>query len=414
MPSQPTIDLSTLPAPTVLLETSFDSIFAAMLADLVSRDPAFTALIESDPAYKILEVAAYREMLKTQQFNQKVVAAMLAYAIGTDLDNLGVTYGNDVFRLGTPATLAVGTGNAGIILTSVITAVLTAASGNGVSFSVVSPGTPSAALTVAVAGSQITVSLATNGSSVPTSTAVQVASAINAYPAAAALVTATLAGTGATVMASAALAFLTGGVNELDDAYRARIQLAPNSYSSAGPKGAYEFFALSVPGVADVSVQGPNDDGAISPGTVVVCVLGSTGTGALADPNPATAGESGEAPLLATVRTALNRDTVRPLNDTVVVRAATIVNYAITATLKTYAGPDPSTVIAAAQAAAAAYAASKHKIGVSITLAGIIAALYQPGVQNVALSLPTADVAITAYQFSNCTAITLTNGGIGA
>lgn len=63
-----------------------------MLADYQSRDPAFTALVESDPAYKVLEVAAFRELLIRQRFNEGIKAVTLAYAIDSDLDQLAARY----------------------------------------------------------------------------------------------------------------------------------------------------------------------------------------------------------------------------------------------------------------------------------------------------------------------------------
>ena len=83
------IDLSALPAPTVVESLSYETILSAMIADLQSRDSTFTALVESDPAYKILEVCAYREMLIRQRVNDSAKAVMLAYAVGSDLDQLG-------------------------------------------------------------------------------------------------------------------------------------------------------------------------------------------------------------------------------------------------------------------------------------------------------------------------------------
>lgn len=93
------IDLSTLPAPDVIEELNFEAIFSAMLADLQARDPAFSALVESDPAYKILEVAAYRELLVRQRVNDAARAVMLAYATGADLDQLGALLGVARFEL---------------------------------------------------------------------------------------------------------------------------------------------------------------------------------------------------------------------------------------------------------------------------------------------------------------------------
>lgn len=86
------IDLSQLPEPSVVEQLDYEQILAAMLADLQARDPAFTALVESDPAYKVLEVAAYREMLIRRRVNDAALAVMLAYAQGTDLDQIGANY----------------------------------------------------------------------------------------------------------------------------------------------------------------------------------------------------------------------------------------------------------------------------------------------------------------------------------
>lgn len=88
-----TIDLTLLSAPDVVEQLDFETIFAAMLADLKERDPMFTALVESDPAYKILEVCAYRELLIRARVNDAAKSVMLAYAAGSDLDHLAAAYG---------------------------------------------------------------------------------------------------------------------------------------------------------------------------------------------------------------------------------------------------------------------------------------------------------------------------------
>lgn len=82
------IDLSQIAAPDIVETLSFETILAAMLADLQARDSAFSALVESDPAYKILEVAAYRELIIRQRVNDAARGVMLATATGADLDNL--------------------------------------------------------------------------------------------------------------------------------------------------------------------------------------------------------------------------------------------------------------------------------------------------------------------------------------
>lgn len=86
------VDLSRLPFPAVVEPLDFETILSAMLADLRARAPAFDALVESDPAYKILEVAAYRELLLRQRVNESAKAVTLAYAVGSDLDHIASLY----------------------------------------------------------------------------------------------------------------------------------------------------------------------------------------------------------------------------------------------------------------------------------------------------------------------------------
>lgn len=96
------VDLSRLPFPDAVETLDYEEILAAMLDDLKARDPAFNALVESDPAYKILEVAAFRELLLRQRVNEAVKAVTLAYATGSDLDQIAANY-NVERRLITPA-----------------------------------------------------------------------------------------------------------------------------------------------------------------------------------------------------------------------------------------------------------------------------------------------------------------------
>lgn len=86
------VDLSRLPFPDAVETLDYEVILAEMLADLRARDDTFSALVESDPAYKIMEVAAYRELLLRQRVNEAVKAVTLAYGTGADLDNLAANY----------------------------------------------------------------------------------------------------------------------------------------------------------------------------------------------------------------------------------------------------------------------------------------------------------------------------------
>lgn len=87
------VDLSKLPAPAVVETLSYETIYAAMLARLRQILPDFDAVVESDPAIKVLQVAAYRELLLRQRINEAARAVMPAYAIGPDLDNLAALLG---------------------------------------------------------------------------------------------------------------------------------------------------------------------------------------------------------------------------------------------------------------------------------------------------------------------------------
>jgi phage-related baseplate assembly protein len=94
-----TLDLSALPPPQSVEQIRFEQVLADMLADLRKRDPAYNTISEADPAYKILQVCAYRETLLRQRENNKTRALMLAFATGADLDHIGMTYYNGTTRL---------------------------------------------------------------------------------------------------------------------------------------------------------------------------------------------------------------------------------------------------------------------------------------------------------------------------
>jgi phage-related baseplate assembly protein len=87
------IDLSKLPAPKVIESLSFETIFQDILSNFLARNPNYATLLESDPAIILLEVCAYRELLLRSRINEAAKATMLAYAIGSDLENLAAFFG---------------------------------------------------------------------------------------------------------------------------------------------------------------------------------------------------------------------------------------------------------------------------------------------------------------------------------
>lgn len=92
MPSQ--IDLSRLPAPEIIESLSFEQLLAEIRADFLRRHPqaAETIDLESEPVTKLLESAAYFALNKRQQFQEDARSLLLAYASGSTLDHIGITY----------------------------------------------------------------------------------------------------------------------------------------------------------------------------------------------------------------------------------------------------------------------------------------------------------------------------------
>lgn len=83
------VDLSALPAPQVLEDLDFETLFQADLATFRSHmGDNWDATVESDPVNKLLEVGAYRKLLNRARVNDAAKALLLAYAQGADLDQL--------------------------------------------------------------------------------------------------------------------------------------------------------------------------------------------------------------------------------------------------------------------------------------------------------------------------------------
>lgn len=95
------VDLKKLPAPKVVQELSYETL-------LTQRKEKFLSLqendemrqhwqarlqLESEPVVKLLEENAYLELLLRTNINESAKAVMLAYAAGSDLDQLGALFG---------------------------------------------------------------------------------------------------------------------------------------------------------------------------------------------------------------------------------------------------------------------------------------------------------------------------------
>ena len=102
------LDLSALPAPQVLEDLDFETIFQEDLATFRSHMGGnWDALLESDPVTKLLEVGAYRKLLNRARVNDAAKALLLAYAQGTDLDQLAANVRLErlVVQAGNPDTV---------------------------------------------------------------------------------------------------------------------------------------------------------------------------------------------------------------------------------------------------------------------------------------------------------------------
>lgn len=91
--SSTTVDLSRLPAPVVVAQLPFETIRAALVADMQALLPEFSAAVSSDPVVKLLEVAAYRELLLRRDVQDAAQQNFVAYATGSALDHLAALVG---------------------------------------------------------------------------------------------------------------------------------------------------------------------------------------------------------------------------------------------------------------------------------------------------------------------------------
>lgn len=95
------IDLKKLPEPKVVQELSYETLLAQRKAKFLSlqenddiRQHWQARLeLESEPVVKLLEENAYLELLLRTHINESAKAVMLAYATGSDLDQLGALFG---------------------------------------------------------------------------------------------------------------------------------------------------------------------------------------------------------------------------------------------------------------------------------------------------------------------------------
>ena len=192
-----------------------------------------------------------------------------------------------------------------------------------------------------------------------------------------------------------------GSAEETDEQLRERIKLAPASFSNAGSRDAYKFFASGAnASIIDVAVIGPPTT---APGNVIVYPFLEGGQ---------------ETPLqvLQAVEAALNSESVRPLTDNVTVVSPTKVEYSLAVGLVVLEGANQSDILASVTAILTELTVSKYlRLGRDLTHSEIIAACMIDGVYTVAPVInsptPVNPLVIEANEFAFATGITVTITG---
>jgi phage-related baseplate assembly protein len=180
-----------------------------------------------------------------------------------------------------------------------------------------------------------------------------------------------------------------GADEETDDELRERIYLAPASFSVAGPRGAYKYFAKSAhPSIIDVSVTSPN------PGEVLICPLLENGQLPTVD-------------ILNDVLAVCNADNVRPLTDTVLVQAPNKIDYAIEVDVTLINGAIQSEVETEINSRIDAFKKARlNKLGKDV-VSSVISSLciVDSKVYDVRVISPVNDLVVQEFEYSNCTGV---------
>ena len=260
-----------------MIETlDYEAIVTEMRDDLVARVPAIVGVIdlESEPARKLIEAFAYRELILRGRINDAARSVMLASAYGTNLDHLAALFATQRMQVEDEDE---------------------------------------------------------DGALVP----------------------------------------------EDDNRLRRRVQLAPETFSVAGPEGAYVYHALTAaPWARDATAI------MTSPGRVRVTMLRAGD-----DPVPSLAEREA-------VRMSLIDNDVRPLTDMVEVLAPSVHMVGIEAQLTLYPGPDGNVVQSRALAALTQWLEANRMLGMNLRRSAIFSKLHQEGVHSVDLTSPAVDLVL--------------------
>ena len=324
------IDISKLAVPEFVQQLSYAEIRDTMLQALNDKcretDTDHADFLVSDPAYKLIETAAYRELLLRQQLNDQCKSLFLPWATEANLEYIAATYYRTTRRIVQAEDLSA------------------------------SPPLPQ--------------------------------------------------------------------ILETDDELRNRLLLAPEAWSTAGTEGGYLYHTLAGDAVVKgVDVVASNNKTVVTyyttpdtatgiasagvssttAGVVTVAILAVT-----SDDNPQ---GTATPPQIDAVRDKLTSPSIKPMTDSVIVQPAEVIEYTIHATISRHKTSTTAANLDTATQAIQAMANGNFKVGKDITIGEIYAALQQPGL-HVALTEPSADIAISKRQAAFCTAINIVDGGV--
>ena len=85
-------DFTALPAPKVLETVDYDDILTRIVDNFQERDPDYLNVIESDPAYTIMEAMSYIVDFVLERVNAAAIALLVTHATGSDLEHLGALF----------------------------------------------------------------------------------------------------------------------------------------------------------------------------------------------------------------------------------------------------------------------------------------------------------------------------------
>ena len=191
-----------------------------------------------------------------------------------------------------------------------------------------------------------------------------------------------------------------GGTDiESDENFRERIQIAPESFSVAGPKKAYEYFARSANAdIIDAAVIGPPTT---QPGYVEIYPLM---TGGLLPSDE----------VLNEVYEVCNAENIRPDTDYLTVKAPVAVNYALNVTFWIDENNSSSSQILKALCETAAsdwITWQRSALGRDINPSELVHRLVEAGAKRVEVSSPSFRV-LNDWELAVCSSQSITYGGL--